>query len=145
VHLDQIIKSINLNDLIELFGGLKLNGPLSGATAITGTVVAGAVFTPTYGPNIAINAALGNLGIITITDGVAFAINAPTNPTTGQVLRLNFVNASGGAAGAGTFNAIFKMVSNTLAVIANGKNRTVTFFFNGTNWVESSYSADVAN
>jgi hypothetical protein len=37
------------------------------------------------------------------------------------------------------------MVSNTLAVIANGKNRTVTFFFNGTNWVESSYSADVAN
>ena len=37
------------------------------------------------------------------------------------------------------------MVSNTLAVIANGSNRTVDFFYNGTNWIQVIYTADVPN
>ncbi len=143
--IDQLVKTWNATTrIVEFFGGLTLNGPLV-ATKITGTVVGGALVNLVYGPAIAINAALGNVFRVVVTDGVAFAISAPTNPTNGQVIWLNVVNASGGAAGAGTFDAVFKMVSNTLAVIANGTNRTVGFTYNGTNWVQIIYSADVPN
>ena len=144
--LDQIIKYWNAaTRQITLFGGLTLNGPLNGATTISGTALVGGLVNPVYGPVITCDCALGNAFIITITDGVAFAIAVPLHPTAGQWIRMQFVNASGGAAGAGTFNAVFKMVSNTLAVIANGSNRTVDFFYNGTNWIQVIYTADVPN
>ncbi len=148
MQVGQDVKSFNASkQQLELYGGLTLNGPLvqNGTAAATYLLPTALV----YGPNIAINAALGNIFAVTITDGVAFAINAPTNPpaaTVGQRLSITFINASGGVAGAGTFNAIFKMVSNTLAVIANTKNRTYEFQWNGTNWVEVFETAgDVAN
>lgn len=142
---DQLFKLYDsLTQLLTLPGGLTLNGPLT-APSISTPVIGGALVSPVYGPAITINAALGNVFRIVITDGVAFAIGAPTNPTSGQEISLNFVNSSGGAAGAGTFNAIYKMASNTLAVIANGSNRTVTFFYNGTNWIQKLYTADVPN
>lgn len=101
-----------------------------------------------YGPSIAIDAGAGNQFVVTLTDGVAFAFAAPTNPpgaTFGQQITITIVNASGGAAGAGTWNAIFKTDGNVPA-IANGKNRTFGFLWNGTNWVETFQSAaDVAN
>lgn len=105
--------------------------------------------TLTYGPNIATDASLGNDFVVTITDAVAFNINAPTNPPpTGfdQVINITFRNASGGAHGAGTFNAVFKTAAAGFAAIANGFSRTYTFRWNGTNWVEWYRSAaDVAN
>lgn len=122
----------------ELMGGLIVR---SGFYQIITTL--------TYATSIAIDASLGNAFVVSITDGVAFAIAAPTNPpATGyaQVITITFRNTSGGAAGAGTFNAIYKMVSNTLAVIATGTSRTYAFQWNGTNWVQLwQTAADVAN
>ena len=135
------VKSYNAaTQRVELYGGLTLNGTLI-ATGYVGT----AAVAPVYGPAIAIDASAGGLFIITPTDAVAFAIGAPTGGIAGQEIKIQVVNSTGGAIGAGTFNAIYKMVSNTLAVIANGKNRTVTFVFNGVNWIEVNYAADVPN
>ena len=142
--VDQIIKYYNAATRnITLFGGLTLNGPLVGSGAASGPL---AVIV--YGVSFAPNAAAGNYQVVTITDGVAFAIAAPTNPPATGAMRLSitFRNASGGAAGAGTFNVIYKMTSNTLAVIANGFSRTYEFQWNGVNWVEVfETAADVAN
>lgn len=135
------VKSYNAaTQLLELYGGLTLNGPLTAP----GQVQTGAVAT-VYGPNVAINAALGGLFIITPTNNVAFAISAPTGGIAGQTIKIQVVNSTGAPIGAGTFDAIYKMVSNTLAVIATGFNRTVTFVFNGTNWIEVNYATDVPN
>lgn len=135
--LDQVVKSWS-PERIEFFGGVATNGPASEAAAV---IVYGAVFAPNF--------QAGNYQVVTMTDGVAFAIGAPTNPPeTGKVARLSitFRNASGGAAGAGTFDAIYKMVSNTLAVIANGFSRTYEFQWDGTNWIEVfETAADVPN
>jgi len=129
MQLSQILKTFRVNSslLAEFFCGI-----------VAGAASYGPLTTLVYGPIIAINAALANSFVVTITDGVAFAIAAPTNmPPAGQGQRIaiTFRNASGGAHGAGTFNAIFKMNTNTLATIANGQNRTYEFESNGTNWI----------
>ena len=124
--------------LAELFGGLMRQGP--DVEPLT---------TLTYGPTIAIDASLGNLFVVTITDAVAFVVGAPTNtPPTGrsQVIAITFRNGSGGAHGAGTWNAVFKTQATVFPAIANGFSRTVFFRWNGTNWVELvRTAADVAN
>lgn len=121
----------------------ELMGGIIAPAAIRGTPV-----TVTYSAAPAINAALGNDFIITITDAVAFVVAAPTNtPPTGysQVIRITFRNTSGGAHGAGTFNAVFKTSGNVPA-IATGNSRTIAFRWDGTNWVEIfRTAADVAN
>ena len=123
--------------LAELFGGLMRQGP--DVEPLT---------TLTYGPTIAIDASLGNLFVVTITDAVAFVVGAPTNtPPTGrsQVIAITFRNGSGGAHGAGTYNAVFKTSGNVPA-IANGFSRTFAYQWDGTNWVQTLVPAtDVAN
>lgn len=106
------------------------------------------VTTLTYGASIAIDASLGNLFTVTVTDAVAFAFAAPTNtPPTGfsQEITITVRNTSGGAHGAGTWNAVFKTAGNVPA-IATGNSRSFSFKWDGTNWVETFRSAaDVAN
>ena len=101
-----------------------------------------------YGPSIAIDASVGNAFVVSVTDAVAFAFAAPTFPpdtTFGQLLYITIRNTSGGAHGAGTWNAIFKTTGNVPA-IADTKNRTFVFQWNGTNWVEIvAPAADVSN
>jgi hypothetical protein len=85
-----------------------------------------------------------NTLVITATDGVAFTINAPTNPATGKQITFMIRNATGGALGAATWNAIFKMAAWTQPGTAT--SRSITFVYDGTNWVEISRTpADVAN
>lgn len=123
--------------LAELYGGLALNGPSCGIQT-----------TLTYAASIAIDASLGNAFVVSVTDAVAFVFAAPTNtPPTGKVqtITITIKNTSGGAHGAGTFNAVF-LTSASVPAIANGKNRTFAFQWNGTNWVEIwRTAADVAN
>ena len=123
--------------LAELFGGIATNG--ANVDALT---------TLTYGASIAIDASLGNQFVVTVTDGVAFAFAAPTNtPPTGfaQEIFITIRNGSGGAHGAGTWNAVFKVTGNVPA-IANGFSRTFGFRWNGTNWVQILVPAtDVPN
>lgn len=137
----QLLKTVRINgsrQLLEWVGGFLTSGANGGVAT-----------TLTYGPSIAIDASLGNEFVVTITDNVAFAIAAPTNtPPTGfaQVITLTFRNASGGAHGAGTFNAVFKTPAAGFPAIATGFSRSFQYRWNGTNWVETFRSAaDVAN
>jgi hypothetical protein len=123
--------------LAETFGGFLTNGAC-------GDVIT----TLTYGPSIAIDASLGRNFVVSVTDAVAFAFAAPTNTPPsgfGQEIIITIRNTSGGAHGAGTFNAVFK-TSGAVPAIANGFSRSFCFRWNGTNWVELWRSAaDVAN
>lgn len=89
---------------------------------------------PTYGTTVNIDASAGNLFDISATDGVPFTIAAPTNPTDGQRITITIQNTSGGALGAVTWNAVFKMAAWTSPATAN--SRSIDFKYNGTNWVE---------
>lgn len=100
--------------------------------------------TVTYSASMTIDSAAGNEFIITATNGTAFTINAPTNPVTGKRLTITLRNSSGGALGAATWNATFKMSAWTNP--ANGQNRSITFQYNGTNWIQISQTGvDVPN
>lgn len=106
--------------------------------------VAQALNTLTYSTSITPDCALGGNMVLTVTDGVAFAINAPLNPLVGQQLTLLIRNTSGGAVGAITWNAVFKKTAFTTPATAN--NRAISFLYNGTNWVELFKTpADVPN
>lgn len=142
MYLRNVFKRIFLTTgvgdiFLEMFGGLALN---RGLLTVLNTV--------TYGVAPIINAALGNDFVVTVTDAVAFVFGVPTNPPpTGfdQVIRLTIRNTSGGAHGAGTFNAIFK-TSAAVPAIATANSRTFAFRWDGTNWVEIwRTAADVAN
>jgi hypothetical protein len=91
-----------------------------------------------------LDASLGNECTISAANGAAFTINAPTTPTTGQPLTITLRNTSGGALGAATWNAAFKMSAWTNP--ANGFSRSIGFEYNGTNWVQVSQTGvDVPN
>lgn len=91
--------------------------------------------------------------IITAINGTAFTINAPINNALaisannhypyGRKLRITIHNTSGGALGAVTWNAIYKQA---WVSPATGFQRSIEFFFDGTNLIEISHSpADVPN
>jgi hypothetical protein len=97
-----------------------------------------------YSASITFRAGDASTFTITATNGTAFTINAPLNPVRGQPITVRIHNTSGGALGALTWNAIFKMSAWTQP--ANGFNRSITFEYNGTNWVQVSQTGvDVPN
>lgn len=101
--------------------------------------------TVVYSASMTIDVTAGGTAVITGTNGTAFTINAPTGtPATGEQLTVVIRNASGGALGAVTWNAIFKMSAWTQP--ANGFSRSITFRFDGTNWVQMNQTGvDVPN
>jgi hypothetical protein len=138
-------------------GGAIFNGDVTATGTITATGsqiqstrVIQPLVTVTYGAAPAIDASLGNLFVMTITDNVAFVFAAPTNPPAvagqSQEITITCRNASGGAHGAGTWNAVFKTQATVFPAIATGFSRSIRFRWNGTNWVEMWRSAaDIAN
>lgn len=104
----------------------------------------GAIATVTYSASMTPDAATGNQQTITATNNTAFTINAPSNPASGQKLNFTIRNTSGGALGVATWNAVFKMATWTQPATAN--NRSITFFYDGTNWVEMTRTTtDIPN
>jgi hypothetical protein len=94
--------------------------------------------------SITFNAALSNRFVTSILNATAFAINSPSNPADGQNITVTIRNASAGALGAVTWNAVFKLATWTQP--AAGFSRSITFNYDGTNWVEISRTpADVPN
>lgn len=137
-------------NIVEWMGGAIFNGPVSSTgTTAQGTRRTEPLVTVTYGVAPVIDASLGNLFVMTITDAVAFVFAAPTNtPAAGesQEIVLTVKNGSGGAHGAGTWNAVFKTQATVFPAIANGNSRSIRFRWDGTNWVELWRSAaDIAN
>lgn len=164
MNLKALIKTWRAaTNIVEWMGGAIFNGNLSatgtfaatGASTFTGAARFAArksepLVTLTYGPSIAVDAALGNLFVVTITDAVAFVTAAPSNApaiaTESQEITITYRNAAGGAHGAGTFNAVFKTQATAFPAIANGQSRSIRFRWDGTNWVELWRSAaDIAN
>lgn len=101
-------------------------------------------FVPTYGTSVSIDRSLGCIAVITVTDTNNFSINAPTNMVIGDRLIVTIKNSSGGAVGTITWNSVFKKATFTNA--ANGSNRSIEFFYDGTNWIQHyQTAADVPN
>lgn len=116
------------------------------------TTIAGSMYsaefaklvTATYSTSITLDAAAGPSHVITATNGVAFAINAPSNPVVGKRISVTIRNAAGGPLGAVTWNAVFKMSAWTQP--ANGFSRTIDFIYNGSEWVQAAQTGvDIPN
>ena len=105
------------------------------------TLVFAATVTPVAdGPSAA------NLQVLTASSAAAVTMNAPSGATTksiGQALMIRIRNASGGVMGNITWNAIYKM--NALVKPANGFSKSITFTYDGTNWIENAPGIDVPN
>lgn len=105
-------------------------------SAVLTTISAAGTTTP--------DASLGNLQWLTVTTTGAITIGAPTNPTLWQPLTLRIRNNSGGALGAITWNAAFKLAAWTSP--ANGQSRSITFRYDGASWVEEARTvSDIPN
>jgi hypothetical protein len=91
--------------------------------------------TVTYSASITLAANQYDRHFIQVTNGTAFTINAPSGPTAHQTIVIDIRNASGGAMGAITWNAVFKM-AGAFTNPANNKRRKIAFTYDGTNWIE---------
>lgn len=121
-----------------------ITGALTAASVTVTGASAASRAVLTYGTTVATDSSQGNYFSLTVTDGVAFTVSAPLNPVTGRTLTYTIKNTSGGAVGTITWNAIFKMAAFTTPATAN--QRSITFVYDGTNWVELyKTAADVAN
>ena len=99
---------------------------------------------PTYGANVVIDASLGNQFDVSVSNGTAFQVNSPTNSVDGQRITIKLQNNSGGAMGAVTWGASYKLAAWTSP--ATGFSRSIDFRFNGSNWVEiTRTTVDVPN
>jgi hypothetical protein len=99
----------------------------------------------TVQPNVPVDVAAGTLVNINVTSTTAFQINSPTNDgAAGQLLTICVKNTSGGVLLGITWGSEYKLASWTNP--ANGYSRSISFFYDGTNWIEySRTTADVPN
>lgn len=101
-----------------------------------------------YSASIAVDTTKGNIASITATNNTNFNVNAPTGVSvvTGETQILTFTvrNTSGGALGTATWDPIYKMAAWTQP--ATGFSRSITFYWNGTNWIEMNRTTvDIPN
>lgn len=111
---------------------------------------AGVLFTPnaqTYSASITPELSLGNWLTITVTNNTAFTINAPTyngaalsatNVPLGMLVALTILNASGGAMGAVTFNAVYRNAAGFVVPANNNYVSTVFLCFSATQFLALS-------
>ncbi len=99
---------------------------------------------PAYSSTVTIDAKAGKTFVITANNTSPFTISAPTSPASGQEIRVTIKNTSGGVLGTATWNSVYKMAAWTQP--ADTKNRTITFSYDGVNWIEvTRTTADVSN
>jgi hypothetical protein len=100
--------------------------------------------TLTWTATVNTDASLGDVFLIPASSASAITIAPPTVPTTGKRITYVVKNTSGGALGVFTWNAVFKMATWTAP--ATGFSRSITFMYDGTNWIEQyRATADVPN
>jgi hypothetical protein len=93
----------------------------------------------TYGATVSPDVGVADRQYVVVTNGSAFAIAAPANPTPYQTMYLTISNQSGGAIGAITWNAVYKF--GTLTLPATGFQKTISFTYDGASWFENFQSA----
>lgn len=98
-----------------------------------------------YSASMTPNPALGNEQVVTVTNGVAFALLQPTViAPAGDELMITIINTSGGALGVATFTGYKLGAAWTQP--ANGFTRSIRFRSNGTLYREvDRTAADVSN
>lgn len=126
-------RSINAASAADIVG-VNYNANNSSVAQGYGPVAKTPPFGVTYSASMTWDARAADEFDITATNNTAFTINAPLNPTTGQVMTVMIRNASGGALGTATWNSVFKLFAWTQP--NNGGSLSITFRFDGTNWVE---------
>jgi hypothetical protein len=135
--------------LAALFRNYQLSGSsiiVKSDVAFQMAQVQTGLVTPTYGVAVVIDCSLGTDFIITVSNGVAFAVNAPTNvPASGftKDITVTIANSSGGAHGAITWTAGaggFRL-AGALAAIATLNQRSIIFRWNGLVWNEIARTA----
>lgn len=96
--------------------------------------------TVTYGTTVSIDPALGNIFSVTATDTTAFTIGQPALPALpGLQITVTVKNTSGGVIACG-WSPAFKLAGAWVQP-ANGFCRTITFYCDGTDWIEVSRTA----
>lgn len=96
----------------------------------------------TYSASMTLDASTGNEFDITISNTTAYAVNAPTNPSEGQIIVIMLRNTSGGVVGTGTWNSVFKLYNGGGFAPQNGGSLSFALRYDGTNWVELWRSAN---
>lgn len=71
---------------------------------------------------------------ITVTNGTGFTINSLAQ---GGIMTFDIYNNSGGAMGTITWVSAYKL-AGAFTNPANGKHRTISFYSDGTNWIETN-------
>ncbi|MBW7968606.1 hypothetical protein [Bradyrhizobium sp. BR 10289] len=95
------------------------------------------------------NGALYDGIIITVTNAAGFGLAPPSTDggqltQVGQLFEITIKNATGGVMGTVSFDSHYKMAAWTKP--ANGFSRSITFRYDGTNWIEKNRTtADVPN
>lgn len=98
------------------------------------------ILAPTYSSSITLNRAGAQRHIITATNNSNFTITAPSGTVgVGSPLWVVIRNASGGALGTITWDAIFK--KSTFTAPADLTQRSILFYWNGTDWIQDIQSA----
>lgn len=103
-------------------------------------------FDLTYNASMNIDASVADGFWIVATNGTAFTINLPTNPSPSRRIVVHIKNTSGGALGAVTWAAGYKLSAWTSP--ATGTNRSIEFQYDDSNgnWVEMTRTTvDVPN
>jgi len=88
-----------------------------------------------YGSTVQITAPNGNYFTLRVPDNRPFAIAAPARPVGTQRVTLEITNGSGSEMGKVTWDSSF-LLAGSFPGPASGKRRTITFQYNGANWVE---------
>lgn len=99
------------------------------------------IFTVAYGGSTVVpDASSGEIQELEVTDTDAITMAAPIYPATGETITLAIKNSSGGSMGTISWNSVYKL-AGAFTNPANGYIRTITFYYDGTNWVEVSRAA----
>lgn len=126
--------------IIEVRGVAKMDGNgIRSGTFIERTRLE-TVTALAYSATIATDASLSHLFTIVATNTTAYTISNPTNPAAGQTITFDIKNSSGGTMGVITWGGSF-LLAGAFTNPANGKRRTISFYYDGTNWVETNRAA----
>ncbi len=101
--------------------------------------VASAVVALTYGGRVPADAAAANYFSLGVTDSKPFSLENPSNPTAGQQLTYDIRNISGSEMGTIEWGSAFLLAGPFMSPV-HRRRRTITFYYDGTNWVETNRS-----
>lgn len=99
-----------------------------------------AVKADTYSASITPDVDFGDVHTIVATNTTAYTINAPSNPRAGMRVTFDIKNSSSGTMGTITWDTVF-LLAGAFTNPADTKRRTISFYYDGTNWIEYGRAA----